>query len=93
MTSMQSITQAVLVDIDVLFSDHTDEDARQEGIDAIIASHLPVMTTTLFQLVVNDNSLAFEEIEREADSPFSALQEAVERRLISAVGEHLRKDD
>lgn len=50
---------------------------------------VPCMTTTLFQMVVDDNSLAFLDADEETDNPFTALSSAIrvelERRSIKEI--------
>lgn len=87
MTSIQSIVNDAVEEATAWLDDNPSatESAREQALDEIITSNVPVMTTVLFQLVVDDNSLAFEDLERENDTPFTALQEAVERRIADAV--------
>jgi hypothetical protein len=60
-----------------------------EAADRFAAEAVPTMTTTLFQLVVLDNSLAFEESGADSDEPFAVLAGAVERRIYEALTKHL----
>jgi hypothetical protein len=67
--------------------DHSD-DAVKKFIASTAADETPVMTTSLFQLVVDDNSIAFYEANIESAEPFAVLSNAVmtaiERQLHDA---------
>jgi hypothetical protein len=89
-TSIRSIVADVISEVDDYLSDNPDHDKEvDEYIDNLIREAAPGMTTVLFQLVIEDNALAFEDLEREHDTAFGALSEAVERRVAREVESHL----
>lgn len=60
-----------------VYDEMKDEEASAEQTSEYVDSVVPAMTTTLFQMVVEDNSLAFLDYEGEADTPFAALAGAL----------------
>jgi hypothetical protein len=61
-----------------------------DTIDSIATDHTPVMTTVLFQLVVEDNWLAFEDSNIMSSEPFAVLSSAVHGRITRALNEHVK---
>jgi hypothetical protein len=94
--SIQQICNEAITEVVEWLDDHPGEDPEGHAIAEIVGSHVPTMTTTLFQLVVDDNALGFEDVEVADDTtPFNVLFEAVRQRIEEAVREHLenREDD
>lgn len=62
-----------------------------ERIRLAVGEQVPATTSVLFQMVVDDNALAFLDIDGEYDSPFTALAgaifEAIEAELRDLIGQ------
>jgi hypothetical protein len=92
---MTTLTLAKLIadakgDLDEWISDHDGKEVEFDTIDSIATDHTPVMTTVLFQLVVEDNSLAFEDSDIMSSEPFAVLSSAVHGRITKALNEHVK---
>lgn len=64
-------------------------------IDEFVTAEVPVMTTSLFQLVIDDNTIAFLGCDDNAEPPehpFAALSGAVHQRVGQLVREHLEQE-
>ena len=75
-----------------VYEEMVDEGAGLDVLHEYVDGVVPAMTTTLFQLVVDDNSLAFLSFEGEADSPFAALSGALYEAVAGAVVERFEAD-
>jgi hypothetical protein len=60
-------------------------DCQRQNIESSVRDLVPCMTTTLFNLVVQDNELGFTEALLESAEPFAVLSSAVERELVEHV--------
>lgn len=95
-TTIESLIADAITEVDEWIDDHpeADEDALHAAANEIIREQVPPMTTTLFHLVVDDNALAFEDVDTETETtPFNVLFEAVAQKIGQAVREHLESKD
>lgn len=91
--SEQTPTLASLIAEAIEDVENTDpEVATRMGRDGVISQAayavVPSMTTTLFAMVVADNSLAFLDCDGQPIDPFSALSEAIGQAVLDGVEEH-----
>lgn len=68
-----------------VFDEMNDDAASIELVHEYVEKVVPTRTTELFQMVVDDNSLAFLDLEYEVDSPFQALSGALTAAIEDAV--------
>lgn len=61
------------------------EDAPVEHMSEYVDNVVPSITTVLFQMVVEDNSLAFLDYDGEADTPFAALAGALHQAITTEI--------
>lgn len=89
MPTLRQLTTDAEADLIEWLDDNPDADASAIAtfIDETATEAVPVMTTTLFQMVVDDNSLAFIDAETDSSEPFTCLSAAIR----SEIEKHLTK--
>jgi hypothetical protein len=79
--TLASLKEEAANDLAEWLEDEHTEDETKDRIHEIASSVVPAMTTMLFQMVVDDNSLAFLDVDH-ADTPFEALSHALHDEIV-----------
>jgi hypothetical protein len=91
--TIESLIALAISDLDEWVQEHPGDDPAEWGITQVAEDNTPAMTTVLFGLVVQDNSLAFADTNVMSSEPFAVLSAAVKECIEAALEKHIKETE